>query len=192
LEAETKERLDQSFGGIDNFYEKIYCKLHIMKKTSLWILSGLMLLRICVFAEVASTNGFIAELDQKWVEKDYAGIKNVIDRRLQLKGSQDLVGLTARCDYYSIFDYNPSILLTTANQIKQVKDTLNWTSDKMALEVLNAGIKNYENPQQAQAKGFVFGFSQQQLQELHTEYPNQYPTSQLLQRFSNIQYPSVP
>jgi hypothetical protein len=159
------------------------------KSTVILLLVITFTMRVICYAEVGTTAGFIAELNSKWVAADYLGIKNVINSRLTLKGNQDLPGLMAKCDYYALFEYDLNVLQTASAQAKQVKATLNWNSDKEALGILDAGIQAYENPQQAQAQGFIFGLSAQQIQALRTEYPSQYPSAQLIQRFGSIQYP---
>ncbi len=142
-----------------------------------------------VLAGVDTTSGFIAELNSKWAASDYQGMKSSINSRLQLKGSSDLIGLMAKCDFYTTIETDASILQSTVAQVKQARDSINWAQDKEALDILNATLALYDNPQDAQAKGFISGLTPQQLQSLRTDYPNQYPATVILQRFGVIQYP---
>lgn len=143
---------------------------------------------VSALANPGGIQGFVANLSSNWQSKNYAAIKTAINERLKQQGSNDLPALLAKCNYYTTIETNTTIIANLVPKMTQVKNTLDWSGDKEIEAIVTAAIGNYSDLTAAQQKGFVIGLTQQQLDEIHLAYPNDFPLKDILERVAAVQY----
>lgn len=130
---------------------------------------------------------FIANLNSNWIDKNYSGIRETITNRLA-NVPNDLPALIAKADYYSVMELDMSEASNAVSAIKVLTNSLNWESNRWDAILLNAMNGSIENPEQSIQDGYIFGFSTNQLEQLHQESPTNYPVTLILPSYSIIQY----
>jgi hypothetical protein len=150
---------------------------------------AIAILVICSsLALAADLQTFISDLNAKWIARDYNGLKQVFESRLA-QNSNDLVALMLKAEYYTSIELNMAVARSTADRIGTVMNSLVWTSDPFARAALNAMRDSTYSTNEAIAAGYLYGLNSNQVEQLHTESPTNFPITSILPRYYAIQNP---
>jgi len=166
---------------------KVITVRQVMKKA----LRNILIMATSVCAAVVVSAGdfqsFITTINTNWVSCNHSGIIQAVDARLYVK-TNDLPALVAKADYYTTITLNMSIVSNLVPKIEQLRTNLTWTSDEGAGAILDEMIDSMKSKNKCEQTGYVYGFSSNQLMQLHLEFPTNHPGAIFFTRFAIIQY----